>query len=110
MKSKLTMNNSLELKELKSTEDPSVFVTGLPKFSRANKFIGNYYVYVAHNKIPDGTLVIIKAYSEKTGWGQMKNNTSVLRNGVAFFEDMRFVGKSGRSMSSSFFFVSNHFD
>lgn len=87
-----------ELKEFKCTEDPEIFVNCLPKFTRANKFIGTYSVCVVDGRVPDGTMVIIKAFSEKTGWGQMKNNTAVLRDGLACFQDLRFIGKSGRSM------------
>ena len=81
------------------TENKNIFVDALPEFARANKYIGNYNVYVQNNEVPDGTLIEIKAYSTKTGWGELKNNISRVVNDKACFEDLRFIGKSGRGIS-----------
>lgn len=81
---------------IRSTESPNIFVSILPGFTRANKYIGNYKVFITNNELPENTPVLIRAFSTKTGEGEMKNNCTIIKNGIACFEDLRFIGKSGR--------------
>lgn len=81
---------------IRSTENSNIFVSILPKFTRANKHIGNYKIFIANNELPENTPVLIRAFSTKTGQGEMKNNTTTIKDGIACFEDIRFIGKSGR--------------
>lgn len=81
---------------IQQTENKNICVDKLPEFSRANKYIGEYNVYVKDNEVPDGTRCTIYAYSVKTGQGELKNNVSVVKDGIAKFDDIRFIGKSGR--------------
>ncbi len=74
-----------------STENTNIDVDKLPEFSRANKYIGEYNVYIRNNEVPDGTRCIIYAYSSKTGNGELRNNISIVRDGIAKFDDLRFV-------------------
>lgn len=86
------------------TENKNIYVDKLPEFSRANKYIGEYNVYVGNNEVPDGTQCTIFAFSIKTGPGELRNNVSFVRDGIVKFEDLRFVGKSGRGTRFDVYF------
>lgn len=90
---------------IQSTENKNIDVDQLPEFSRANKYIGEYNVFIRNNEVPDGTQCVIFAHSVKTGPGELKNNVSIVKNGVAKFDDLRFVGKSGRGSFTVHFFL-----
>lgn len=51
--------------------------------------------------IPDGTEVIIAAGNDENFNPELKNNTAQMKGGVAKFNDLRFVGRSGRGKSFS---------
>lgn len=89
---------------MRPTENQNIFVDILPEFARANKFIGNYKVYVRNEEVPEGMLVAIRAHSAKTGFGEMKNYRSVVTDGVACFKDLRFIGRSGRGTFFDLYF------
>ncbi len=84
--------------EFRPTENSNIHVECLPEFIRANKYIGSYFIKVLNNEVPNGCRVVISAFSQKTGEGKLKNNLSTVQNGYAFFEDFRFIGKSGRGI------------
>lgn len=46
--------------------------------------------------IPDGTKVTIACGSIRNPSQELRNNTAVVNNSVADFDDLRFEGKSGR--------------
>jgi hypothetical protein len=93
-------NLNSSLFEFRSTENKNIFVGALPQFIRANKYIGRYLIKIYNNEVQDGCPVVIKAYSEKTREGELKNNVSIVQNGIACFEDFRFIGKSGRGKAT----------
>ena len=47
----------------------------------------------------DGTLVTVRAGNDDNYCGELRNHTAVMKNGVAKFSDLRFVGRSGRGKS-----------
>ena len=49
--------------------------------------------------VPDGTVVSIRAGNDDNYCGELKNHTAVMKNQVANFSDLRFVGRSGRGKS-----------
>jgi hypothetical protein len=51
---------------------------------------------VALDDIMDGTLVTVKAGNDENFCGELRNCTAVMKNQVAKFNDLRFVGRSGR--------------
>ena len=57
-----------------------------------------FYIYrvVALGNVRDGTLVTIKAGNDENCSAEVRNNRAVMRNKVARFSDLRFVGRSGR--------------
>jgi hypothetical protein len=44
----------------------------------------------------DGTLVTVRAGNDENYCGELRNATAIMKNQVAKFNDLRFVGRSGR--------------
>ena len=51
---------------------------------------------IALGDVMDGTLVTLRAGNDENYCGELRNCTSVMKNQVAKFNDLRFVGRSGR--------------
>lgn len=58
---------------------------------------------VALGEVNDGTLVTVNAGNDENFCGELRNHTAIMKNQVAKFNDLRFVGRSGRG--KRFFFV-----
>lgn len=83
--------------QLVQTDEPSVKCTKLPEFIRAKKHLGApFCVYVAQGFVPEATRVVVEAGNFKNPCAELKNNVSRVFNGIARFDDLRFLGKSGR--------------
>ena len=54
---------------------------------------------VALCDIEDGTLVTLNAGNDDNYGSELRNNSALMRDGVAKFNDLRFVGRSGRGKS-----------
>ena len=61
---------------------------------KENAFLGD---------VQDGTLVTLRAGNDENYCGELRNSTAVMKNQVAKFNDLRFVGRSGRGKN---FFIS----
>ena len=78
------------------TTHPDVMCTELVSFIRA-KTSNLFEVQVKNNLVPENTVVIIKAGLNEGNDAVMKNNQSMIRaNGLATFNDLRFMSVSGR--------------
>ena len=44
----------------------------------------------------DGTLVTVRAGNDDNFCGELRNATAIMKNQIAKFNDLRFVGRSGR--------------
>lgn len=53
---------------------------------------------VALGDVPDGTLVTVMAGNDENYSAELRNATAAMKNQVARFNDLRFVGRSGRGM------------
>lgn len=51
---------------------------------------------VALGDVPDGTLVTVMAGNDENYSAELRNASAVMKNQVARFNDLRFVGRSGR--------------
>ena len=90
---------SLFKSEIYQTENEYVKCTKLPEFIRAKKYLGGpFCVYFENKVVPDGVKVTIRASNFKNPNAELKNNESLVKNGMAEFTDLRFNGKSGRGM------------
>ncbi|XP_055389870.1 putative uncharacterized protein DDB_G0286901 [Condylostylus longicornis] len=85
--------------ELVKTGSPHVVCTTLPTHWRSNKTLPVAFKVVALGEVMDGTIVTIMAGNDENFCGELRNCTAVMKNQVAKFNDLRFVGRSGRGKS-----------
>ena len=82
--------------ELMRTGSPSIICTPLPTHWRSNKTLPIAFKVVALGEVSDGTLVTVKAGNDENWCGELRNSSAIMKNQVAKFNDLRFVGRSGR--------------
>uniref|UniRef100_A0A8D3AHZ6 Runt-related transcription factor n=1 Tax=Scophthalmus maximus TaxID=52904 RepID=A0A8D3AHZ6_SCOMX len=85
--------------ELVKTDSPNFLCSVLPTHWRCNKTLPISFKVVALGDIPDGTLVTVMAGNDENYSAELRNATAALKNQVARFNDLRFVGRSGRGKS-----------
>ena len=56
---------------------------------------------IALGDVTDGTIVTLRAGNDENYCAELRNCTAVMKNQVAKFNDLRFVGRSGRGEFSS---------
>lgn len=82
--------------ELIRTGSPLLVCTVLPPHWRSNKTLPVAFKVVSLGDIGDGTMVTVKAGNDENYAAELRNHTAVMKNQVAKFNDLRFVGRSGR--------------
>ncbi|CAL8137564.1 unnamed protein product [Orchesella dallaii] len=87
--------------ELIQTGSPNLLCSALPNHWRSNKSLPVAFKVVALDEVEDGTLVTVKAGNDENYCGELRNCTSIMKNHIAKFNDLRFVGRSGRGKSFS---------
>lgn len=87
--------------ELIRTGSPNLVCSALPHHWRSNKTLPNTFKVVALSEVPDGTMVTVRAGNDENFCGDIRNPTAVMKGQVAKFNDLRFVGRSGRGKSFS---------
>ncbi|XP_055617055.1 protein lozenge isoform X2 [Toxorhynchites rutilus septentrionalis] len=85
--------------ELVRTGSPYFLCSALPNHWRSNKTLPAAFKVVSLGDVCDGTMVTIRAGNDENFCGELRNCTAVMRNQVAKFNDLRFVGRSGRGKS-----------
>ncbi|KAE8572976.1 protein lozenge [Halyomorpha halys] len=85
--------------ELVRTGSPYFLCSVLPTHWRSNKTLPVGFKVVALGEVMDGTLVTVKAGNDENFCAELRNFTAVMKNRVAKFNDLRFVGRSGRGKS-----------
>ncbi|TDG41580.1 hypothetical protein AWZ03_011996 [Drosophila navojoa] len=85
--------------ELVKTGSPHIVCTTLPTHWRSNKTLPIAFKVLALGEVMDGTIVTIRAGNDENFCGELRNCTAVMKNQVAKFNDLRFVGRSGRALS-----------
>ncbi|KAG5882615.1 hypothetical protein JTB14_004589 [Gonioctena quinquepunctata] len=85
--------------ELVQTGSPAILCSVLPTHWRSNKSLPLAFKVVALDDVPDGTVVTLKAGNDENFCAELRNCTSVMKSQVAKFNDLRFVGRSGRGKS-----------
>jgi len=78
------------------TGSPNVVCSALPSHWRCNKSLPATFTVVALGEVADGTTVRLTAGNDENLCGEMRNATAVMHNSVAKFNDLRFIGRSGR--------------
>uniref|UniRef100_A0A5S6QCE5 Runt domain-containing protein n=1 Tax=Trichuris muris TaxID=70415 RepID=A0A5S6QCE5_TRIMR len=92
----LPMSASYNPGDLVATGSPNLFCSELPRHWRSNKSLPVAFTVIALGHIKDGTKVSVKAGNEENFCAELRNNTAIMTNQVARFNDLRFLGKSGR--------------
>lgn len=87
--------------ELVRTDSPNFLCSVLPTHWRCNKTLPIAFKVVALGDVPDGTLVTVMAGNDENYSAELRNATAAMKNQVARFNDLRFVGRSGRGMCLS---------
>nr|XP_012218279.1 PREDICTED: LOW QUALITY PROTEIN: segmentation protein Runt-like [Linepithema humile] len=87
--------------ELVQTGSPSILCTTLPNHWRSNKSLPVAFKVIALDDVNDGTVVTIRAGNDENCCGELRNCSAVMKGQVAKFNDLRFVGRSGRGKSFS---------
>lgn len=77
--------------------------TVLPAHWRSNKTLPVAFKVVALGEVGDGTLVTVRAGNDENCCAELRNSTAVMKNQVAKFNDLRFVGRSGRGKTCIIF-------
>ncbi|CAB3230865.1 unnamed protein product [Arctia plantaginis] len=90
-----------EYPDLVTTGSPDYMCSKLPTHWRSNKTLPGGFKVVALGDVLDGTLVTVRAGNDENCSAELRNNSAVMKNRVAKFNDLRFVGRSGRGKSFS---------
>ncbi|XP_078423217.1 runt-related transcription factor 3-like [Cetorhinus maximus] len=85
--------------ELVRTDSPNFLCSVLPSHWRCNKTLPVAFKVMALGDVPDGTLVTVMAGNDENYSAELRNASAVMKNTVARFNDLRFVGRSGRGKS-----------
>ncbi|KAF1372003.1 hypothetical protein PFLUV_G00276970 [Perca fluviatilis] len=85
--------------ELVKTDSPNFLCSVLPTHWRCNKTLPIAFKVVALGDTPEGTLVTVMAGNDENYSAELRNATAAIKNQVARFNDLRFVGRSGRGKS-----------
>uniref|UniRef100_A0A8C2HPC7 Runt-related transcription factor n=1 Tax=Cyprinus carpio TaxID=7962 RepID=A0A8C2HPC7_CYPCA len=82
--------------ELVRTDSPNFLCSVLPSHWRCNKTLPVAFKVVALGDVSDGTVVTVMAGNDENYSAELRNASAVMKNQVARFNDLRFVGRSGR--------------
>lgn len=85
--------------ELVRTGSPYILCTQLPPHWRSNKTLPVAFKVVAVGDVGDGTVVTVRAGNDENYCAELRNCNAVMKNQIAKFNDLRFVGRSGRGES-----------
>lgn len=91
--------------DLVQTGSPAILCSPLPTHWRSNKSLPVAFKVVALDEVSDGTIVTIRAGNDENCCGELRNCTAIMKNQVAKFNDLRFVGRSGRGNYHNHFFI-----
>ena len=82
--------------QLIGTASPAILCSPLPTHWRSNKTLPTAFRVVCLGDVDDGTLVTVRAGNDENWSCELRNNSAVVKNHVAKFNDLRFIGRSGR--------------
>ncbi|VDL91309.1 unnamed protein product [Schistocephalus solidus] len=85
--------------DLMVTGSPHILCSTLPKHWRSNKSLPTPFRVVSLIPVPDGTRVVLTAGNEERPFAELKNAVAIMQNQEARFNDLRFLGRSGRGKS-----------
>ncbi|NXH48628.1 RUNX2 factor, partial [Dicaeum eximium] len=77
----------------------NLLTTHLPSVPSPVMIVSPFFQVVALGEVPDGTVVTVMAGNDENYSAELRNASAVMKNQVARFNDLRFVGRSGRGKS-----------
>lgn len=86
--------------ELVRTGCPYMLCSALPTHWRSNKTLPGAFKVVILSEVPDGTAVTLKAGNDENCSAELRNCSALIKNQIAKFNDLRFVGRSGRGKTN----------
>ncbi|KAF7651107.1 hypothetical protein LDENG_00115580 [Lucifuga dentata] len=82
------------------TDSPNFLCSSLPQHWRCNKTLPRAFTVVAlGNDVADGVVVTVMAGNDDNSSAELRNATATMKQGHAHFNDLRFIGRSGRGKS-----------
>ncbi|XP_058507202.1 RUNX family transcription factor 2a [Solea solea] len=82
------------------TDSPNFQCSSLPQHWRCNKTLPRAFTVVAvGDDVPDGVVVTVMAGNDDNSSAELRNATATMKQGCAQFNDLRFIGRSGRGKS-----------
>ncbi|KAM7385257.1 hypothetical protein PAMP_001346 [Pampus punctatissimus] len=85
---------------LVQTDSPNFLCSSLPHHWRCNKTLPRAFTVVSLGKdVPDGVVVTLMAGNDDNCSAELRNATATMKQGYAHFNDLRFIGRSGRGKS-----------
>ncbi|KAL7383443.1 hypothetical protein ABVT39_010788 [Epinephelus coioides] len=85
---------------LVQTDSPNFLCSSLPQHWRCNKTLPRAFTVVAvGSDVPDGVVVTVMAGNDDNCSAELRNATATMKQGYAHFNDLRFIGRSGRGKS-----------
>ena len=93
---KNTFHENISSYNLLLVGSPNVLCTALPSHWRSNKTLPSAFKVIALSDIEDGTMVNLRIGNDENFCGELRNNSQVMKNNVAKFNDLRIIGRSGR--------------
>ncbi|XP_053188928.1 RUNX family transcription factor 2a [Scomber japonicus] len=85
---------------LVQTDSPNFLCSSMPQHWRCNKTLPRAFTVVSlGNDVPDGVVVTVMAGNDNNSSAELRNATATMKQGYAHFNDLRFIGRSGRGKS-----------
>lgn len=78
--------------------NPNLLCTQLPSHWRINKALVNTFKVFSLLPVADGTQVVVSAGNNENICAELRGNQASMTNQTAIFQDLRFLGKSGRGL------------
>ena len=97
-KRRASVAHSFNPSKLVCTDSPNFVCSVLPCHWRCNKYLPAPFTLASLTQLPRGTKVILSAGNDDNDAAELKNPTSEFVENLAVFEDLRFVGRSGRGV------------
>uniref|UniRef100_A0A3Q2QLX3 Runt-related transcription factor 3-like n=1 Tax=Fundulus heteroclitus TaxID=8078 RepID=A0A3Q2QLX3_FUNHE len=93
----LQQHGTASQRGLVHTDSPNFLCSILPQHWRCNKTLPRAFTVVAlGNDVPDGVVVTVMAGNDDNCSAELRNATTTMKHGYAQFNDLRFIGRSGR--------------
>ncbi|XP_071782266.2 runt-related transcription factor 2 [Centroberyx gerrardi] len=87
---------------LVQTDSPNFLCSSLPQHWRCNKTLPRAFSVIAlGDDVADGVVVMVMAGNDDNSSAELRNATATMKQGHAHFNDLRFIGRSGRGKSFS---------